>query len=420
MQYLFRSPARLLSITDLTARAEPVVYKNLQKLNFIANFALHKNRNEILTMTTTNPFILAGYAGPKLFCDREKETAAMIDALANGRNLTLVAPRRMGKTGLIHHVFERLESGRNDITTFYLDIFSTENRSDFVNLLASSIFGKLDSTPEKALKTVRRFLSSCRPTLTIDSLTGAPKLSLDIAPSSEDLTLAEIFEYLKQNGKTCYIAIDEFQQVAEYPEKGTEALLRSYIQFLPNVHFIFSGSRQHIMAQMFLSAGRPFYQSTQVMGIGVIDREKYFAFAQGFFTQKKMSIERDVFDYIYKRYDGHTWYVQSILNRLWSYPEKADIGIVDSIIRQIIDEQDFIFARLLKAYTPSCVNLMRAIAAEHKVKTPLAGDFIRKYSLKAASSVRSALKKLVDSELVYLSDEGYIIYDRFMDDWLRH
>lgn len=35
-------------------------------------------------------------------------------------------------------------------------------------------------------------------------------------------------------------------------------LLRSYIQFLPNVYFIFAGSKQQMMTDMFLSAKRPF------------------------------------------------------------------------------------------------------------------------------------------------------------------
>ena len=38
----------------------------------------------------------------------------------------------------------------------------------------------------------------------------------------------------------------------------------------------------------------------------------------------------------------------------------------------------------------------------------------------AASSVSAALKKLVGNELVYQTAEGYIIYDRFMGEWLRN
>lgn len=45
----------------------------------------------------TNPFLITGYQGPDYFCDREKETASLMSALKNGRNITLISPRRMGK-----------------------------------------------------------------------------------------------------------------------------------------------------------------------------------------------------------------------------------------------------------------------------------------------------------------------------------
>ena len=59
--------------------------------------------------TINNPFVMYGYKGAEYFCDREKETEKMMTSLHNERNITLVAPRRMGKTGLIHHVFQQLE-----------------------------------------------------------------------------------------------------------------------------------------------------------------------------------------------------------------------------------------------------------------------------------------------------------------------
>ena len=52
-----------------------------------------------------NPFIISGYISPEYFCDREEETARMLNAIENGRHITLFSPRRMGKTGLIRHLF---------------------------------------------------------------------------------------------------------------------------------------------------------------------------------------------------------------------------------------------------------------------------------------------------------------------------
>lgn len=370
-------------------------------------------------MKPNNPFLIAGYHSPEFFCDRKAETATILDALHNGRNVTLIAPRRMGKTGLIHHAFYQLKEQKSDIVTLYMDIFSTQTLGDFVRLFANTVLGQLDSMPQKALSRISQFIRSCRPVFTFDEMTGTPKVTVDVSPAEEESTLKEIFNYLGSSEKRCYIAIDEFQQIAEYPEKGVEALLRSYIQFLPNVNFIFAGSKQHVMQEMFASSKRPFYQSTQLLTIGTINRDEYADFAMGHFANHDLKLPREVFDEIYDKFDGHTWYIQNLLNRLYGYNRNVEMELVLYAVEQILSEQSYSYADLLKAYSAGHVRLLKAIAQEGCVKEVLAGDFISKHRLKAASSVRSALKKLIENELVYQTADGYIIYDRFMGEWLR-
>ena len=370
-------------------------------------------------MKPNNPFLISGYYSPEFFCDREQETRTILDALHNGRNVALIAPRRMGKTGLIRHAFYRLKEQQPDIVTFYLDIYSTQSLGDFVRLLAAAVLGKLDSAPQKALSRISRFVRSCRPVFTFDELTGAPKVTIDVAPAEEENTLKEIFEYLGSSEKRCYVAIDEFQQIAEYQEKGVEALLRSHIQFLPNVNFIFAGSRQHLMQEMFTSSKRPFYQSTQLLTIGPIQQDEYAGFATGHFAAHGVKLPQEVFNTIYEKYEGHTWYVQCLLNRLYGYDRDVDMELVSYATEQILAEYSYIYADLLKAYTAGQVRLLKAIAKEGCVKEVLAGDFISTYGLRAASSVSAAMKKLLENELVYQTADGYIIYDRFMGEWLR-
>lgn len=371
-------------------------------------------------MKPNNPFLISGYHSPEFFCDREQETAKILDALSNGRNVTLIAPRRMGKTGLIRHAFYHLKEQQPEIVTLYMDIFSTQSLGDFVRLFANTVLGKLDSAPQKALSRISQFIRSCRPVFTFDEITGVPKVTIDVAPADEENTLKEIFDYLASSEKRCYIAIDEFQQITEYDEKGVEALLRSYIQFLPNVNFIFAGSRKHVMQEMFTSSKRPFYQSTQVVTIDAIDKEKYAQFAIEHFTKHNTELPIDVFDAIYDKYNGHTWYMQALLNRLYGYNRNVDLEIVAYATEQIIAEYSYSYADLLKSYTAGNVKLLKAIAREGCVKEVLSGDFIAKYKLRAASSVSSSLKKLLNNELVYLTDQGYIIYDRFMGEWLSN
>ena len=51
-----------------------------------------------------NPFVIGKYVSEDYFCDRSDETAFLKKQVDNGRNTAIIAPRRLGKTGLIHHL----------------------------------------------------------------------------------------------------------------------------------------------------------------------------------------------------------------------------------------------------------------------------------------------------------------------------
>ena len=246
-------------------------------------------------MAPVNPFLTYGYAGPEYFCDREQETADLLSALRNGRNVTLTAPRRMGKTGLIKNAFYHVGREKDGTACIYLDIFPTRNLYEFTQMFGKAVVEGLQSTGGLVLSKITSMLTHCRPTLSIDPLTGA----------------------LAASGRKCYISIDEFQQITQYPEQQTEALLRSYIQFSNNARFIFSGSSRHLVSEMFLSAKRPFYQSTQLMELRPIARDAYYRFAEGFFSKRGGHISEEAFDAVYLQFEGQTWYLQAVLNRMY-------------------------------------------------------------------------------------------------------
>jgi len=374
-------------------------------------------------MTTNkpyNPFLIAGYHSPDYFCDRETETAKIISALTNDRNISLLSPRRYGKTGLIRHVFHIITESQPDAICIYLDLFPTQNLNDFVRLVAENSLGKVEGKLETAIQTFASFFKSFRPTLSFDSLSGQPEISVKIEPETTQHSLQEVFTYLQQSGKRCYIAIDEFQQITEYTEKGTEALLRSYIQFLPNVKFIFSGSRQHLMNEIFLSAKRPFYQSTQLMTLDVVNHEQYYGFALKHFQKAGLTLSETCFDTIYSLFEGHTWYIQAMLNRLYEYRKPIEEqSVIIEALNQLLEENSYSYQELLNAYSSVQVCLLKAVAKEKIVAQINAGQFISKYGLKNVSSITRALDKLLEKELIYKSEKGYMVYDRFLGIWLR-
>lgn len=369
---------------------------------------------------TINPFLITGYQGPEYFCDREAETATIISALNNGRNITLISPRRMGKTGLIKHVFHQLQAKDKNVACFYLDIFSTQSLQEFVAMFGRSVLGKLDSFSQSTLKGLVSFFKSCRPVINVDEVTGMPSVTLDFVPERSGETLREICEYLVASKKECYIAIDEFQQILEYPEKGIEGLLRSYVQFMPNVHFIFSGSKKHLMEAMFFSINRPFYQSTQKLFLGPIASDAYRDFAVRWYEKGRKELPDALFQEIYQSMDGHTWYVQYLLNRLYALPyKKLDSDMLREMMAEILKENEYAFLTYYQMLTANQAQLLKAIAHRGIVAEINASSFIKQYNLKGASSINTALKFLQEKELVLKEPEGYIVYDRFFAMWLK-
>ena len=367
-----------------------------------------------------NPFVVYGYKGPEYFCDRVAESNKICSALRNERNVTLVSPRRMGKTGLIHHVFNKMETEDKDCKCFYIDIFATKNIEQFVQTLGSAVIGKLDSFSQSALRKIQEFFSAWRPAVTFDQLTGLPTVTLDIKQNEGNESLKQIFEYMKMSGKRCYIAIDEFQQIQNYSERGLEALLRSYIQFLPNVYFIFSGSHQHMMEEMFLSANRPFFQSSMVMSLGCIDFEEYMQFANRMIEGQNRTIGQETFQRIYDFAGGITWYVQAILHGIYEHPDRiVDNTLVDDVVKELVEEQSSTFQNYCAWLTDNQYALLKAIAYEKSVKSPLAQHFIHSHHLPATSSIKTALRTLEDKMLVSRSaNDGYSVSDKLFALWL--
>jgi len=368
-----------------------------------------------------NPFLISGYHSPAYFCDRIAETEQIISALQNGRNISLISPRRIGKTGLIHNVFYHLREKSKNSNCFYIDIFATQNLLEFTNLLGKTVIGQLEDKPQSTIKKITSFFKSFRPLFSFDSQTGMPTVSLDIKYEQAQNSLQEIFSYLQKSGKAIYIAIDEFQQIMDYPEKGVEALLRSYLQFLPNVHFIFSGSKKHLMDAMFSSANRPFYQSTQKINLKEIEIEFYRKFAINLFSERKKKLPSSVFDFVYENLQGHTWYVQLVLNLLFAL-DRANYSEQNAkdVINGILQEENATYKTYCEMITKGQLCLLRAIARERSVKSPYEQPFMQKHGLKAASSVKLALKSLMDKTLILKDENGYYyVYDRFFSLWLR-
>lgn len=135
----------------------------------------------------------------------------------------------------------------------------------------------LNAVPEKESlgKKIWTFVKSMRPVISFNPLTNLPQASFELRPADTEMHISSIMQFLEKQDLNIVIAIDEFQQITRYPGKNIDAWLRSVIQHMTNVRFVFAGSQQHIINEMFSLPSGPFYQSTAMLGIDKIDKSEY-------------------------------------------------------------------------------------------------------------------------------------------------
>jgi len=369
-----------------------------------------------------NPFLIIGYESKSYFCDRENEVKMLHENVKNGINTTLISARRLGKTALIYRLFEDLES--ENYACIYVDIYAGMKLKDFTEMLALSIFNKF---PQKHSigRRFLDFLKNFRPVITYEALTGNPEIRFEFAETKEyEYTLRSLFQFLDNQQIQVLLAIDEFQQIADYPEKNVEALLRTIIQTLKNTQFIFSGSKKHLMLEIFTSANHPFFSSTQITGIAEIQADKYRTFIHEKFAEHNRSIDDEAIDFILSWTLSHTYYTQVICNSVFA-KEKKNVSI--ETVKQTCDEQlnrqQVTYMQYRSLLSPIQWQLLVAIAKEGLVTEPQAQGFLQKYKIGAASSVQKALNALLDKEMIFSIEStektAYRVYNVFLMRWLE-
>lgn len=373
-------------------------------------------------MLQPNPFIItADYYGPEYFCDRQAETEALESNIANGRNTVLISSRRMGKSGLIAHVFNRAFV-KSNFKTFSIDLYPTSSLAELILLLAKEITGPLKSKGQSLLESFLGIVKSLRPGFKVDPVTGQFVFDLSLGEIVKPVdSLKEIFQYLEGSEVPCLVSMDEFQQIAEYPDNNVLELLRTYVQKCKHTWFIFAGSDRRMMEKLFNNPSEPFYMSCSPLYLDAIQYENYLAFARHHFEAAGKSLKEESFKQVYELFDGHTWYVQRLMNEMfaWTKPgEVADAQMASNALTFVIKTYARTFQEQMSSYPEAQKQLLIAIAKDGQAQQVTSVAFCKKHSMKSPSTVQSALRVLHDKGIVRKDGNSYSATNRLLGIWL--
>ena len=363
-----------------------------------------------------NPFLVIGYE-PGMFCDRENETSRLIRNVKNGRNTCIVSPRRLGKTALIQHVFAQLKSW----ACVYVDLNRCNNLEDFLKTLGSALANVHEANKLSFLQ----ILTSLRFTVEADPLTGQYNVGFNlIKPEDSKRSVSELLKILARQNKVV-IALDEFQQILTFPDEKIEGWLRTEAQLHNNIRFIYSGSHQHVLHEMFGSQKRPFYHSAEVMKLGCIDKIAYSEFIFYHFQKARKKFSQETAGFIYDYCYGFTAYIQQICNHLYDLDEKhITQEIALRVVGGLLEQYEPFYLKLKKPLTENQFRVITSIDKTKRVYSITGKEFMTQARLTNASSATKAVNTLLTNDLIYydVDEQGkgfYSIDDVLFTRWLE-
>lgn len=368
------------------------------------------------------PFQYGTLATDDNFIDRVQERAELKQLLGSGINVTLISPRRWGKSSLVKKAMDELSAERNDIRICYLDAFSINSEEEFYSIFASEVISCAAGRIEKAFKEAKKYLSGLIPGITLsDGINEVLSVNLRYKPQEKDkLEILNLPERIAQDKKIrIIVCIDEFQQLIHLPEYADmEGKMRSVWQLQKNVSYCFYGSKKHMMMDIFGDSHKPFYRFSQIIFMPKISRNDWLPFILNGFHKTGKTIAENYAQRICDITECHSWYLQQFCYFLWNATDKeVNETVYSASLTRLIDTNAPMFTSDLEKLTPSQREMLRAIVqGETKLTSQ---EALSRYHLGNPNTIIRNKKVLMEKSFVESEDGILTISDPIFKLWYQ-
>lgn len=375
-------------------------------------------------MTNENeaPFVFGVRVEGNTFTDRKEETNRLKMNFLYGVNTILISPRRMGKTSLVEKVCSLVESDTLKIAK--IDAFGCRSENDFINAFATAVVRATSSKWEEWMENAKTFLSRFIPKISIgqDPLTD---FSIALEYNRANTVTEDILQLpetiAKQKGIKIVICIDEFQQIADFPDSITfQKKLRSVWQLQRNVSYCLYGSKKHMMEKMFQSQSHPFYRFGDLFYLDKISETDWVEYICDRFRVTGKEISRELASEICTVTDRYSSYVQQLAWLVWLRTDKhATKEDVEFGIDRMLDACEPLFIQQTESLSAYQMNFLRALA--NGVHTGFTrSEILDTYQLGTAANISRLKKALTEKDLIMMTAPKKLeISDPILALWLK-
>ena len=369
-----------------------------------------------------NPFKYGPIALDDSFTDRDTEIDELATDALNGQDVVVFAPRRFGKTSLVHRTAQRLTTEKALVAE--VDLWVTPTKEKLAARLAREIADILGISG-KAKEIARVFGSlRIRPIVTVED-DGSFGFSFAAGHSVADVddTIERLLRMLGETAasrnRPVVLILDEFQEIVEI-DPGLTKLMRSVFQEQPEVAHIYLGSKRHLMERIFNDQNEPFWRSAKRIELGPIPADEFKPFVREGFRENDRDITDEAVDRVLEITGGHPYATQQLCYFLWAETpegETADYERLERALSRLLVSEHTHFSDLWDRATGNQRILLSALAEEPG--RPQTRDYQTRHGLRGSSTTQKTINALIQQELVTKHDGFVVISEPFLADWIR-
>ena len=368
-----------------------------------------------------NPFYFGRMVAGNSFTNREIEVNRLATNFCNGINTIVISPRRWGKSSLIKKAGETAKT--KNLRIAYMDAFSIRSEQDFYTAYAKAVIEATSSQWEERIKSLKEFLKQLTPKITMGvDLEHEFSLSFDWDEvqqnASQILDLPE--KVAKAKGCKVVVCIDEFQNIAVFNDSlAFQKFLRSVWQKHENSCYCLSGSKFHMLQELFERQSMPFYRFGDLLHLGKISENNWRPFIRERFEFSGKKIDETFISYILRDTDRHSYYVQQLSNLIWEKTSDAvDQTIYERALSDMITQNSLLYQRDTETMSATQLNFLKALAyGERKNLTSV--DTLQKYRLGTSANVVKLKKRLLNAEIIDIQGKELFFSDPVYELWFK-
>lgn len=350
---------------------------------------------------------------------RENELRLIKELILAGQSIVIIAPRRMGKTSLMIELIRQLKD--EDYFTCNIDIFTTSNIASLAHRITESVFAnnKLDKYFRQAVSNIAEAFSNLKFKSEIEDYSFILEFNSKSKTAPFELledSLNLIDNYAAKNKKKMLAAFDEFGDIKKLNGEHIVKLFRSVIQLQQNTTFLFSGSYESVMSELFVSKNAPFYRMTRIIELGNIDSHDFEIYIKRVFNENNIDIDTLRISEILNFTLGHPYYTQLYIQELIINYKLSNNKLLAShkeILQQLLIVEKSFLERNWEDISKKRENKV--------VLTAIAKGVVNIYSEidNKKINIARAVNDLKKQGVISMKGSSYILNDPLFNEWIN-